>query len=120
MLPGMAVRRIVPDLRVEDPAAGHAFYADVLGLEIVMDQGWIVTYAQPGAPGVQLSVLTHDAHGPVVPAASIEVDDVDAAHAAAAARGDEIVYPLSDEPWGVRRFFVREPGGAVLNILAHR
>ena len=27
--------------------------------------------------------------------------------------------PLTDEPWGVRRFFVREPGGLVLNILGH-
>ena len=33
--------------------------------------------------------------------------------------GYEIVHPLTDEPWGVRRFFVREPNGKVLNILSH-
>jgi hypothetical protein len=32
----------------------------------------------------------------------------------------QIVYPLTDEPWGVRRFFVRESTGRLLDILAHR
>jgi catechol 2,3-dioxygenase-like lactoylglutathione lyase family enzyme len=31
--------------------------------------------------------------------------------------GYEIVHPLTDEPWGVRRFFVRAPDGNVLNIV---
>lgn len=115
----MSVRRIVPDLHAPDPAAGAEFYSEVLGLELVMDQGWIATYADPANPAAQLSVMSHDAMAPVVPDASIEVDDVDAAHAAAVARGAEIVHPLTDEPWGVRRFFVREPGGRVLNVLAH-
>lgn len=116
----MSVRRIVPDLHAADPLVGAGFYADVLGLELVMDQGWIATYADPANPTAQLSVMSHDATAPVVPDASVEVDDVDSAHAAALARGDEIVHPLSDEPWGVRRFFVREPGGRVLNVLTHR
>jgi uncharacterized glyoxalase superfamily protein PhnB len=35
------------------------------------------------------------------------------------ARGFEVVYPLTDEPWGIRRFFVRDPRGTVISILAH-
>ncbi|MGA2287514.1 MAG: VOC family protein, partial [Bradyrhizobium sp.] len=35
-------------------------------------------------------------------------------------RGYSIVYPLTDEPWGVRRFFVRDPNGAVINVVSHR
>jgi len=116
----MSVRRIVPDLHAEDPAAARMFYADVLGLEVAMDLGWIVTYAVPGSPAVQLSVMADDASAPVRPDVSIEVDDVDAAHAAAVAAGHRIVHPLTDEPWGVRRFFVVDPGGAVLNVLEHR
>lgn len=115
----MRVRRIVPDLAAADPAGGKAFYGDVLGLEPVMDQGWIVTYAAPGRPDVQLSVVGEDATAPVRPDVSVEVDDVDAAYAAALARGDEILHPITDEPWGVRRFFVRDPEGTVLNILGH-
>ena len=116
----MAVKRIVADLPASDPTAGRAFYADVLGLELVMDHGWIATFAAPHDRGLQLSVIGDDASAPVAPVASVEVDDVDAAHAAALARGDEIVHPLTDEPWGVRRFFVRDPHGNVLNILSHR
>ena len=84
-----------------------------------MDQGWIVTYAAPGNPAAQISVMRQDASAPVQPDVSIEVDDVDAAHAAAQRLGCEILHPLTDEPWGVRRFFVRDPTGKVLNILSH-
>jgi predicted enzyme related to lactoylglutathione lyase len=116
---GMSVRRIVPDFQAEDPAGGRRFYAEVLGLEVAMDQGWIITFAAPDNPAVQLSVISEDANAPLTPDASIEVDDVDAAYAAAQRLGTEIVHPLTDEPWGVRRFFVREPTGRVLNILSH-
>jgi len=67
-----------------------------------------------------VSVLARDATAPVVADLSVEVDDVDAAFAAARARGLPIEHPLTDEPWGVRRFLVREPGGRVINVLAHR
>jgi predicted enzyme related to lactoylglutathione lyase len=63
--------------------------------------------------------MQQDATASVQPDVSIEVDDVDAAHASALRLGHEIVHPLTDEPWGVRRFFVREPSGAILNILSH-
>jgi len=116
----MSVRRVVPDFQAQQPAAGGEFYLQVLGLEIVMDLGWIVTYAAPGNPAAQISVIRQDATASVQPDASIEVDDVDAAHAAAQRLGCEILHPLTDEPWGVRRFFVGEPSGKVLNILSHR
>ncbi len=79
-----------------------------------------MTLADPARPEVQLSLMTHDETAPVVPVASIQVDDVDAAYAEAKASGAEIVHELTDEPWGVRRFFVRDPDGHVVNVLAHR
>jgi catechol 2,3-dioxygenase-like lactoylglutathione lyase family enzyme len=36
------------------------------------------------------------------------------------ALGLPIVYPVTDEPWGVRRFFVADPNGVIINILSHR
>jgi catechol 2,3-dioxygenase-like lactoylglutathione lyase family enzyme len=116
----MAVTRIVPDLTSTSLAEATAFYTDVLGLRVVMDLGWIVTLADPGRPDLQISLMTRDETAPVVPVASIEVDDVDAAYRLAQERGAEIVHPLTDEPWGVRRFFVRTPGGVVVNVVAHR
>jgi catechol 2,3-dioxygenase-like lactoylglutathione lyase family enzyme len=116
----VTVRRVVPDLHSDAPAASAEFYGEVLGLEVVMDHGWIVTFAAPDNPAAQISVMREDASAPMRPDVSIEVDDVDAAHAAAQRLGYEIVHPLTDEPWGVRRFFVREPTGKVLNVLGHR
>ena len=84
-----------------------------------MDMGWIVTFVSPTNPTAQVSVFDRDATGAVDPDASIEVTDVDRVYAQAQKRGDAIVYPLTDEPWNVRRFFVRDPNGKVINVLSH-
>lgn len=115
----MGVHRVVPDLASTSLESATAFYGEVLGLEPVMDHGWIVTLADPDRPHAQLSLMTHDATAPVIPDVSLEVDDVDACHEAAIRSGAEIVHPLTDEPWGVRRFLVRDPDGHVLNVLSH-
>jgi catechol 2,3-dioxygenase-like lactoylglutathione lyase family enzyme len=115
----VSVQRVVPDLASRSLEVAKHFYIQVLGLEPIMDHGWIVTLAEPGRPGVQISLMTHDETAPVVPDVSVQVDDVDAAHAAAVEQGAEIVHPLTDEPWGARRFFVRDPDGHVINVLSH-
>jgi catechol 2,3-dioxygenase-like lactoylglutathione lyase family enzyme len=115
----MAVVRIVPDLKSASLDRATAFYTQVLGLQVVMDHGWIVTLADPQRPEVQLSILTHDATASVVPIASIQVDNIDASYRAARAAGAEIVHELTEEAWGVRRFFVRDPDGHVVNVLGH-
>jgi uncharacterized glyoxalase superfamily protein PhnB len=50
---------------------------------------------------------------------TVEVDDVDRLHTMAIVAGYDIVYPLTDEPWGVCRFFVRDPNGKIVNIASH-
>lgn len=115
----MSIRRVVPNVRTESAEENREFYG-LLGFEEVMNQGWILTVASPSNPTAQVSFMTEDKTGPVVPDISVEVDDVDAAFAAMRERGAEIVHPLQDEEWGVRRFFVRDPNGRVLNVLSHR
>jgi catechol 2,3-dioxygenase-like lactoylglutathione lyase family enzyme len=115
----MGVRRVVPDLASRSLDRARAFYGEVLGLQVVMDHGWIITLADPDRPDAQLSLMTHDETASVIPEASIQVDDVDAAYASAVRAGAEIMHPLTDEPWGVRRFFVRDPDGHVINVLSH-
>ncbi len=44
---------------------------------------------------------------------------MDAVYARVTASGAEIVRELKDEEWGVRRFFVRDPTGRVVNVLTH-
>ncbi len=78
-----------------------------------------MTVADALQPGAQISLMTRDETAPVIPDASVQVDDVDACHAAALRAGAEIVHPLKNEPWGVRRFFLRDPDGHVINVLSH-
>lgn len=114
----MTVRRIVPNLGCADVAATRDFYARLFGLCVAMDLGWIVTLASPSVPPAQVSLSAGGSgEGPQL---TIEVDDVDAVYVAAQERGQDMVYPLTDEPWGVRRFFVRDPDGLVVNVMAHR
>ena len=112
---------MVPHLHADDAEASRSFYTGLLGFDVAMDLGWIVTLASASNPTAQLN-LYGDAAPPasLQPRLSIEVDDVDEVHAEAARRGVDIAYPLTDEPWGVRRFFARDPDGNVVNILSHR
>jgi catechol 2,3-dioxygenase-like lactoylglutathione lyase family enzyme len=81
---------------------------------------WIMTLVSPSNPTAQVSVLRQDASAAVIPQLTVEVADVGAVHADGLRRGLELVHPLTDEPWGVRRFFVKDPNGVVLNVASHR
>ncbi len=116
----MKVTRIVANIATDNVAAAAAFYRDLLGLELLMDHGWIATYGSAQTMRVQLGVASEGGSGTPVPDLSIEVDDVDSALARMRAAGIGIVYGPADEPWGVRRFYVRDPFGRLLNILEHR
>jgi predicted enzyme related to lactoylglutathione lyase len=115
----MSVRRIVPNINSADPSASKPFYENVLGLRSVMDMGWIITFASPSNPTAQLSVVASDTRDEPHADISIEVADVDACHTAAQLHGYAIVYALTEEPWGVRRFFVKDPNGTIINVLSH-
>lgn len=113
----MAVTQIMADLRVDDLRAAHAFYVGALGMtEEPLGLDWVTRFIDP-ATGAAVQVMTRDRTAREDPAATVRVADLDAAYGIMRAAGYEIVHPLTTEPWGVRRFFVRSPGGAVLNIV---
>jgi len=116
----MKVKRIVANVATLDPGAARQFYQDVLGLDLLMDHGWIATYGSSEKMSVQVSFATEGGCGTPVPDLSIEVDDLDAAHNRVKKANVAVEYGPADEPWGVRRFFVRDPFGKLVNILVHR
>lgn len=116
----MKVLRIVPNVAAADIEATKAFYRDLFDLDIIMDLGWIATLAPSATMTAQLSVASEGGSGTPVPAISIEVDDVEEAYARARNGGHEIVYGITDEAWGVRRFYIRDPAGTLVNVLAHK
>ena len=113
------LHRIVPNLNVDDATTGHDFYEEFLGLEKQFDMGWVASFRSPSNPSIQVTLVGTDPTAPEQSAMSVAVADVDAAYAEARRRGYEIVHPLTHEPWGVRRFFVRDPHGVVVNVVGH-
>ena len=114
----MNIRRVVPDVKSTRMVESRKFYVDFLGFALGMDMGFVMTFVSPSNPTAQLTVLRDE--GAPLPHVTVEVDDVDGLHAKAVANGFPIVYPLTDEPWGVRRFFVMDPNGTILNLMSHR
>lgn len=113
----------MPVVRTDDRESAHGFYAGFLGFRVAMEEDGMAMFVSPTVPTTQVlatwpSRTAHDPAGRRVDL-SVEVADVDAAHAQAQADGLEIVYPLTDEAWGVRRFFVRDPGGSIVNVASH-
>jgi catechol 2,3-dioxygenase-like lactoylglutathione lyase family enzyme len=105
---------------VSDIEAARRFYVDFLGLGVEeMNLGWVARYrTEDGRASVQ--VVTRDATSPVDSVLSVHVGDgIEGAYAEAQRLGYEIVHPLTTEPWGVRRFFVRDLDGNVINIVSH-
>jgi catechol 2,3-dioxygenase-like lactoylglutathione lyase family enzyme len=113
------VKRIVSNVAASDVAKARAFYKEVLGLKVLMDLGWIRTYGSGSKMTIQISVLSEGGSGTAVPDISIEVDDIEEALARVQRASIPIEYGPKTEPWGVRRFYVRDPFGKLINILQH-
>jgi catechol 2,3-dioxygenase-like lactoylglutathione lyase family enzyme len=119
-VPRVAVTRIVPYADGRDIAASRDFYVEALGLEVGMEDP-VLGLRSPANPAAQVIIPPPGMEDPQ-PRFGVDVGDpaaVDAAHDEAVRRGLRVVYPLTDEPWGVRRFFVEDPGGTIINVLAH-
>jgi catechol 2,3-dioxygenase-like lactoylglutathione lyase family enzyme len=107
------------NLRVPDVEAAKSFYTGYLGLSTEeFNLGWVARYTSPST-GANVQLVTKDATAAQDSVISIHTPDVEAAYAEARELGYEIVKPLTTEPWGVHRFFVRAPDGNVINIVNH-
>ena len=116
----MRAKRITANLRVPDIETARSFYTGYLGLSTEeFNMGWVARYTSPDT-GVNVQLVTRDATGPEDSVMSVHTDDVEGAYEEAQRLGYEIVHPLTTEPWGVRRFFVRAPDGNVINIVYHQ
>jgi catechol 2,3-dioxygenase-like lactoylglutathione lyase family enzyme len=116
----MRVTGIVANLSVRDIAVARDFYTDYLGLSVEdFNLGWVAHYRSPDSEA-HVQLVTRDASAPHDSVISVHVgSEVDEAYAEAQRRGYEIVHPLTEEAWGVRRFFVRAPDGNVINMVSH-
>jgi catechol 2,3-dioxygenase-like lactoylglutathione lyase family enzyme len=120
----VTIRRAIPIVTTQDPTGTRRFYEDFLGFRVAMEEDGLLMLASPSVPTTQVIIAwpSPSAMDPAVADVdvSIEVEDVEGAYDRARARGLDVVYPLTDEPWGVRRFFVRDPSGRTVNVASHR
>ena len=116
----MPIRRVVPIFRGANGGDVQDFYVGVLGFRVAMEMGSMVTFVSADNETAQLSIIDAAAASGALPDVTVEVADVEHVHAEALRQGAPIVYPLTDESWGVRRFFVKDPNGLVVNVMAHR
>jgi predicted enzyme related to lactoylglutathione lyase len=116
----MHALRMTANLHVADIESTKGFYTGFLGLSTEeFNLGWVARFTSP-ENGVHVQLVTGDATAPEDSVMSIHTDDIDGAYDEAQRLGYEIVHPMTVEPWGVRRFFVRAPDGNVFNVVSHR
>jgi predicted enzyme related to lactoylglutathione lyase len=117
----MTIRRVVPNINSDKLEESKNFYVTFLGMQLVMDMQWVLTFASEDNPAAQVTVVKSDNADKLQPGItlSIEVSDVDSLYQKAKALNYEITYEIKDEPWGVRRFWVKDPNGVTINLMMH-
>ena len=117
----MLIRRIVPNINSNKLQESKEFYQNFLGLKLVMDMQWILTFAYETNPTAQISIVqsenTENLNSSI--SLSIEVTEIDNLYEKAKELKLEITYEITDEPWGVRRFWVKDPNGITINLMEH-
>ena len=117
----MSIRRIVPNISSTKLDESREFYMNFLGLRLVMNMDWILTFASDTNETAQISIVKGDNLSELNTdiTLSIEVSDIDGLYEKAKAMRYEIPYEIASEPWGVRRFFVKDPNGVTINLMTH-
>ena len=124
---GMTVTRLLPNICTDRMTETRDFFASLLGFVVGFEHsGWYIQMSSPTNPQLQIGIVrrAHEftpkafqrqAQGVII---SVQVEDVDAAYAAAQKRGFRVAHDLRDENFGMRRFMVADPNGLLVNIFS--
>ncbi len=121
------LRNVTPILFVRDVTTTAQWFNDRLGFETDFLYGAPPFYGAVSRDGVCLHLrfvgkpnfAELAAREDSLILATIEVDDVEVLFEDIAARGADIVQPMTKQPWGGTDFHVRDPDGNVFSFVAY-
>lgn len=125
----MQVRDLYPLITTRALFEARDFYVTHFGFAVSFEATWFVylagkphgdsrgatlAFMHPEHPSNPPGPESFDGHGMIV---TIEVADAAAAFARLSSGGAPIIHPLTDEPWGQRRFMTRDPAGVLVDVV---
>jgi len=125
----MRLRNLYPLITTPHVFAARDFYVRHFGFEPLFQASWFVYLAgrdEAGEHGPTLAFMlpSHPSNPPGPEPFSgagmiitMEVADAAAAHRKLTESGAPIIHPLTDEPWGQRRFMTRDPSGVLIDVV---
>lgn len=114
-----------PVFVVRDLDAAKSFYTENFGFDVAFSGDWYLHLVS--STGIQVGFMLPDQ--PTQPSIfqkpysgegvifSLEVEDADAAFAAAKSKSLDIALELRSEDWGQRHFCVQDPNGVYLDLV---
>jgi uncharacterized glyoxalase superfamily protein PhnB len=121
-----AAPTVYPLLTVTALAASRDFLVRHFALQVVFEARWVVMFSDGRSDAVVLGLMSPE-HPSVPPGPepfgglgmilTVQVDDAAAAYARLTAAGVPVRHPLTDEPWGQRRFMTVDPSGILIDVV---
>jgi catechol 2,3-dioxygenase-like lactoylglutathione lyase family enzyme len=109
-MPSSLSHLFVPVRSLDD---ARRLYVDLLGLEVLVDEGGYVRIGGNG--GFHMGVEAEPSRAVKQADLVVRVDDVDAMVARLRAAGDEVTDP-EDQPWGARHAWLHDGDGRPISI----
>lgn len=114
-----------PIITTADKDASRDFWSNYLDFEVAFDSSWFsLLVAEAGTASIAFMTPDHPSVKPGPEAFNgtglcfeLEVEDAETAHGTLLSKGLPIDYPLTDEPFGQRRFGFADPSGLWVDVV---
>jgi len=125
----MPTLQAYPLFTVKHLKESRDFFQRCFYMLVAFEASWVVMLSNQDGGPISLGLMSHD-HPSNPPGPEMfdgrgmimtfQVDDASTAHARLKELGAPIVYDLKDEPWGQRRFMVRDPSSILVDVVEQR
>jgi catechol 2,3-dioxygenase-like lactoylglutathione lyase family enzyme len=125
----MHVRDLYPLITTPKLFEVRDFYVTHFGFDVAFQASWFVyligppdgdsrgatlAFMHPDHPSIPPGPESFDGRGMIL---TVEVADAAAMFDRLSASGAPVLHPLTDEPWGQRRFMTRDPAGVLVDVV---